>query len=573
VLATAVVYVVYFRLGAATATTSAFQYATFVSHRSRNYYYSPVRQSTSLASEQPKRQGYRAKLLNLVGFRSRGNNSFGQQSGAPPKLRNNIYTLEQLEAAFRDDDHLFRRTSDGKIDYTEVVRSIRVVGDTQRTTSDHAVAQLLHERRRTHSTMTKSPPREDGAKIALVVEGGGMRGCVSAGMICAIDYLNLTSTFDVVYGSSAGSVVGAYLITGQLPWFGPEVYYDCLPTGGKDFIDSKRLMRSLGFGIVDPRLFRDVVTRPDGKPVLSLPFLLNTTLQEKKRLDWQKFKEMQKFQPLKVVASGCKSEKLVVMSMENGAFSSLEELSQAMHASALLPGLAGPIMNIDTRVFNGEKVEQKFVLGNNLEGEHYEPLADALIYGPLPYRAAIDEGATHVLTIRSRPDGTDVTGKGSVFERMIFRRFFKRKNRLPNMYERLTNHFHKKLYAENVIELNNHAYSERDYTDTSEPHLMTIALPPGSEEISRLETGRQAIFKGIRRGFARAYDCLVEDPNERGRGEVVARTMFPDEILDYDPSTIQAGEESAFAFYLKQTGIQPSIWSTQTEYANNIKYP
>jgi hypothetical protein len=83
-----------------------------------------------------------------------------------------------------------------------------------------------------------------------------MRGCVSAGMatvrilqpICnfkslktlfkfqAVWYLGLQSSVDVVYGSSAGSLVGAYFITGQLPYFGPEIYYDVLTTAGIDII-------------------------------------------------------------------------------------------------------------------------------------------------------------------------------------------------------------------------------------------------------------------------------------------------------------------------------------------------
>lgn len=43
-----------------------------------------------------------------------------------------------------------------------------------------------------------------------------MRGCVSAGMIAAIYNLGLMDTFDAVYGSSAGSLVGAYAIAGQV---------------------------------------------------------------------------------------------------------------------------------------------------------------------------------------------------------------------------------------------------------------------------------------------------------------------------------------------------------------------
>ena len=44
-----------------------------------------------------------------------------------------------------------------------------------------------------------------------------MRGCISAGMVGALYYLGLEDTFDVIYGSSAGTIIGAYFNTRQLP--------------------------------------------------------------------------------------------------------------------------------------------------------------------------------------------------------------------------------------------------------------------------------------------------------------------------------------------------------------------
>mmetsp|Transcript_3184 Transcript_3184/g.4780 ORF Transcript_3184/g.4780 Transcript_3184/m.4780 type:complete len:141 (-) Transcript_3184:372-794(-) len=132
------------------------------------------------------------------------------------------------------------------------------------------------------------------------------------------------------------------------------------------------------------------------------------------------------------------------------------------------------------------------------------------------------------------------------------RRFFRRKNFLPKIHRLMRRQEHKKQYADDVIVLNEAAKSDREYSDTSSPHLMPIALPPGSEEITRLETGRIAIFEGVRRGFAAAYDALVEDPSERGRGAIVAKECFPDEIMDYSPLDIDGRDESAFAVYLRE---------------------
>lgn len=54
-----------------------------------------------------------------------------------------------------------------------------------------------------------------------------------------------------------------------------------------------------------------------------------------------------------------------------------------------------------------------------------EPLCDALLFEPIPYRSALAEGCTHVLVFRTRPDGVSVTGKLSLVEKLTYRRFFR----------------------------------------------------------------------------------------------------------------------------------------------------
>lgn len=488
-----------------------------------------------------------------------------EQSTKEPEQFYTVTTKEELDDYWEDKEGRFR-DENGEIDYNELLKSVRVVGDTQIIGSKdhpertHAVAQLMHQRKRNNSTCTQGT-RPDGMKLALSIEGGGMRGCVSAGMVAAIYYLGLQDTVDVVYGSSAGTVIGSYFITRQVQWLGPEIYYDSLTEAGSSFIDTKRLLRAIGFGLLDPRLFKDVVyRRRDGKPVLNLDYLLKQTVQQTKQLDWDKFVEMQRVQPLKIVASGLKSEKSILMDYASGSFETLDELTRCMHASCLLPGIAGPVMNLDKTALERGQTGQKFKLGNGLEDDKYEPMADALLYQPLPFHSAIDEGATHVLVLRTRADGADVTGKSSLFERLIIKRFFKRKNNLPNMWDRMRKHLHKKRYGEDVLTLNEAARDDRDPMDTSSPHLMTIAMPPGSEEVSKLETGRLEILNGVRRGFARAYDALVEDPSERGRGMILAKEFFPDEILDYDPSDFDVPHKSAFEVFLRKSGRDPEEW-------------
>ncbi len=349
-------------------------------------------------------------------------------------------------------------------------------------------------------------------------------------------------------------ILHSLVITRQLPWFGPEVYYDALTTAGDRFINTKRFLRAVGLGVLDPRLTKDVLFRRNhGKPVLDLTFLLKTTMQENKPLDWEAFEEMQKVQPLKVMASGLRSGRAVTMDMQRGSFRNIEELANCMRASCLLPGVAGPVMNLGASVKRDcMTLEYDMKAQNNADGEGYEPLADALLFSPIPYDSAILEGATHVICLRSNPDGVDVTGKTSFFEKLILRRFFLRKNNLRNIYRYMRKHLHKKVYAENVIILNQAAKDmERPYTDTSKPHMLPIAVPPGSPAVTRLETSREAIFEGVRRGFARAYDALVEDVEMRGRGAEFAKQVFPDDILNYDPLQYTSKTESAYDVYLK----------------------
>ena len=103
---------------------------------------------------------------------------------------------------------------------------------------------------------------------------------------------------------------------------------------------------------------------------------------------------------------------------------------------------------------------------------------------------------------------------------------------------------HQRLYANTILELNKRANSPPP-SDSNEDQTMTIALEPGSEDVSHLETTREGIFKGVRQGFARAYDALVEDPAMRGKGKEMALLYFPDEILDYDPNDSKLSSSSS----------------------------
>src|ERR1700691_261767 len=77
--------------------------------------------------------------------------------------------------------------------------------------ASHEVLRALAARARSGS---QPGARDDGLRIALVIEGGGMRGVISAGMALALDELGLVPAFDAVYGASAGAITGAWLLSG-----------------------------------------------------------------------------------------------------------------------------------------------------------------------------------------------------------------------------------------------------------------------------------------------------------------------------------------------------------------------
>src|SRR5499427_10902305 len=67
-------------------------------------------------------------------------------------------------------------------------------------------------------------PSRDGRKVALIVEGGAMRGVISCAALMALEELGLTEAFDEIYGASAGAVNAAYFLAGQAA-YATTIYY------------------------------------------------------------------------------------------------------------------------------------------------------------------------------------------------------------------------------------------------------------------------------------------------------------------------------------------------------------
>jgi predicted patatin/cPLA2 family phospholipase len=212
----------------------------------------------------------------------------------------------------------------------------------------HEVLRALTARRRAGS---QPGTRDDGLRIALVIEGGAMRGVISAGMALGLHELGLVPAFDSVYGASAGAITGAWLLSrpeGLLGWAEPAY--------------ARALIR------------RSALLR--GRPVADIRGLIEDLYQTTFPMDFAAvLASPVEFHPLATDAATGQSTDLRPL-IGNPA-----ELRLALRASAALPLLAGPPVEFGGRRFY-----------------------DAGVSESVPYRTALAQDATHLLILRSRRD-------------------------------------------------------------------------------------------------------------------------------------------------------------------------
>jgi len=211
----------------------------------------------------------------------------------------------------------------------------------------HEVLRVIDERVRSGS---RPGSRGDGLRVVLSIEGGGMRGTVSAGMALALHELGMTPAFDAVYGASAGALTGAWLLSSEAErlrgWTDPDY--------ARTLIRWSALLRRRP--VVDVRSLVEVVYQSvfpmDFASVLASPV---------------------EYHPLATDAVTGESTDLRPLIADP------VELRLALRASASLPFLAGPPVKLRDRRFY-----------------------DAGVAESIPFRTPVAQGATHVLVLRSR---------------------------------------------------------------------------------------------------------------------------------------------------------------------------
>jgi len=207
------------------------------------------------------------------------------------------------------------------------------------------------------------PPHPDGASLALVVEGGAMRGVISAGMVSALEELGATRAFDAVYGASAGAINAAYFLAGQAR-LGTTIYHEDI--NNRHFIDLSRPLW--------------------GRPIVDLEFLLDEVARRRKPLDTDRV--LRDAAPLSVLATHVGAGRTEVLS----EFADRDALVGALRASATMPVVAGGPFRYRDGLY-----------------------LDASLSEPIPVPAAESAGHTHVLALLTR--GPAMRPRVSAFDR------------------------------------------------------------------------------------------------------------------------------------------------------------
>ena len=431
---------------------------------------------------------------------------------------------------------------------------------------NHSVVELMVQRYHQGSTPSN---RTDTHKLALSIEGGGMRGAVSAGMAAALSSLGLTDTIDAVYGSSAGSVVGAYLVSRQMSL---DVYYNILPNAKKTFVCKQRMIGSLVRNAIRYAVsgMFGVHSSPRAPPGMNISFVLDGIMDSTtgcRPLDAEAFARYDAIQPLRVVAScvwsngtldtkcfGAEDYPHVSSSNRRGLFACLE-------ASMTVPGATGPPVYID---FHNDKSERGHQAKSTTTAGMDNPsqsgcFFDAFCFEPLPYRSAVEEGATHVLALQTRPAGYNAKTQPTLYEKGIAPLYF-HSHRQPAVAKFFQNGGQQYRYLEDYLTMEHGQQSlrepipvppvdlqygcadnddgsdtiHRDTTQWRTAHILPVAVPRNTPELPTLENDPVRVLEAVRQGFAAAYNVFAPAlglDNPGMDGMATARELFPDELL------------------------------------------
>jgi predicted acylesterase/phospholipase RssA len=298
--------------------------------------------------------------------------------------------------------------------------------------------------------------RSDRYRVCLAIEGGGMRGAVSAGMCVVLEAAGLVPAFDRIYGVSAGALNGWATAVGQAA-FGVTHYQD-----------------AVSYGVINR--MRPLV----GRPVIDFELLFEELIASRKPLAFEHLWGGPEFRAL---ATSLESYSLRVLA----DFSDVDELRQAVRASAALPRLGG-----QPPMFRGE------------------PMADGGLIEPIPFRTAIEEGATHVLVLRSRPAAYRKPALSELGQVLAVRD----DARLVELLKVRAGEYNRQ--ADELEQ--GHAGREDGV------HVLQIAVPDHLRLIGRLESNSERVTQAVRSGAQAMASAILQDAIDLCWQPVICRT-------------------------------------------------
>lgn len=289
---------------------------------------------------------------------------------------------------------------------------------------------------------------DDGYKVGLAVEGGGMRGVISGAMMIAVRDLGLKDLFDGFYGTSSGSINVAYFLNGD-SWRALATYYDHLV--GSDFVSFSRMLRGQR-----PVRIDTVMDLMDGDVAIDY----ERVLKESQRVRFG----------------------IGVSNVETGEpeyiydFADADDLRRGLRVGAWLPVLAGP--------------PQPY------RNHHY---LDGGVFVPAPYYVALDDGCTHVLQLVTRTEGPP-PDKPGVAERFAAWRLDKRSHGTGKTFL--------SLHAEHLQTLKKVGFTDVVFRDA---RLHRLACEAGSHSVDRLTMDRSVLLEGARAAYDRVLSTFGEE--------------------------------------------------------------
>ncbi|MEO3923376.1 patatin-like phospholipase family protein [Micromonosporaceae bacterium B7E4] len=338
----------------------------------------------------------------------------------------------------------------------------------------HPVLEALRQRRATDS---RPGNRNDPWKIGLAVEGGGMRGIVSAAMLTAIEDLGFHYAFDDVYAASSGAINSAYFLATNT-WYPLSIYYDDLAC--RKFVDFRRALT--------------------GRPILDMEYAFENVVEVIKPLDFSAVLKA----PIRFHVSVTLVDEL--RTLDVSGFESRADLKETLRASAWLP-VAVP----GTAVWRGQRA------------------IDGGVLTAFPFRLAQRDGCTHILSLSTRPMSLPQR-RHSVTQRFAASRINKLRHGLGEGYLRAV-----REGWQDRRDLQDQMTRPKDA-----PAILDLAPLPWMRQVQRHELDLAKLLAGARTAYGVMYCALNNVSPDRIRDNtlrIIPRLTAVEHVVPLDASS------------------------------------